>query len=87
MSKLGFGNQSDFDLQIASLGPLLVFLLEIWSDKSLNLRFHGLIFCLAALLREGSHFVFFFYLFFPKRVGVNPKDKIYLFILVFSKAA
>ena len=51
MLELGFGNQSDFDLKIASLGPLLVwFLVEIWSDKSLILRFLGLIFCLAALL-------------------------------------
>ena len=51
MSELGFGNQSDFDLKIASLGPLLVcFLVEIWSDKSLILRFPGLIFCLAALV-------------------------------------
>ena len=34
MSELGFGNQSDFDLKIASSGPLLVwFLVEIWSDK------------------------------------------------------
>ena len=45
-----FGNKSDFHLKIASLGPLLVcFLVEIWSDKSLILRFFGLIFCLAAL--------------------------------------
>ena len=50
MSELGFGNQSDFDLKIASSGPLLVlFLVEIWSDKSLILKFIGLIFCLAAL--------------------------------------
>ena len=50
MSELGFGNQSDFDLKFASLGPLLVwFLVEIWSDKSLILRFLGLIFCLVAL--------------------------------------
>ena len=50
MSGLGFGNKSDFDLKIASFGPLLVrFLVEIWSDKSLILRFLGLIFCLAAL--------------------------------------
>ena len=50
MSKLGFGNESDLDLKIVSLGELLVrFLVEIWSDKSLILRFLGLIFCLAAL--------------------------------------
>ena len=50
MSELGFGNQSDFDLKIVSLGLLLVlFLVEIWSDKSLIFRFLGLIFCLAAL--------------------------------------
>ena len=50
MSELGFGNNSDFYLKIESLGPLLVrFLIEIWSDKSLILRFIGLIFCLAAL--------------------------------------
>ena len=50
MSELGFGNQSDFDLKISSLGPLLVqFLVETWSDKSLILKFLGLIFCLAAL--------------------------------------
>ena len=55
MSELGFGNQSDFDLKIVSLGLLLVlFLVEIWSDKSLILRFLGLIFCLAVLhMREG----------------------------------
>ena len=53
MSELGFGNQSDFDLKIASLGPLLVwFLVEIWSDKSLILRLLGLIFYLAALLQH-----------------------------------
>ena len=51
MLELGFGNQSDFDLKIVSLGLLLVwFLVEIWSDKSLILRFLGLIVCLAALL-------------------------------------
>ena len=50
MSELGFRNQSDFDLKIASLGPLLVwFLVKIWSDKNLILRFLGLIVCLAAL--------------------------------------
>ena len=50
MSELGFRNKSDFDLKIASLGPLLVwFLVEMWSDKSLILRYLGLIFCLAAL--------------------------------------
>ena len=50
MLELGFGKKSDFYLKIASLGPLLVwFLVEIWSDKSLILRFLGLIFCLAAL--------------------------------------
>ena len=50
MSGLGFGNKSDFDLKIGSFGPLLVcFSVEIWSDKSLILRFLGLIFCLAAL--------------------------------------
>ena len=53
MSELGFGNKSDFYLKIASLGLLLVwFLVEIWSDKSLILRFLGLIFCLVALERE-----------------------------------
>ena len=52
MSELCFGNKSDFELKIASLGPLLVWLLvEIWSDKRLILRFLGLIFCLAALQR------------------------------------
>ena len=56
MSELGFGNQSDFDLKIVSLSPLLVcFLVEIWSDKSLILRFLGLIFCLAALLQAYSN--------------------------------
>ena len=51
MSDLGLGNLSDFDLKIASLGPLLVrFLVEIWSDISQILRFLGLIFCLAALV-------------------------------------
>ena len=36
MSEIGFGNKSDFELKIASLGPLLVcFLVEILSDKSL----------------------------------------------------
>ena len=50
MSEFGFGNQPDFDLKIASFGPLLVwFLVEIWYDKSLILRFLGLIFCLTAL--------------------------------------
>ena len=50
MSELSFWNKSDFDLKIACLGPLLVwFLVEIWSDKGLILRFLGLIFCLAAL--------------------------------------
>ena len=50
MSLLGFGKKSDFYIKIASLGPLLVrFLVEIWSDKSLILRFLGLIFCLVAL--------------------------------------
>ena len=53
MSELGFGNKSDFDLKIASLGLLLVwFLVEIWSDKSLILRLLGLIFFLAALLPQ-----------------------------------
>ena len=52
MSELGFRNKSDFDLKIASLGPLLVwFLVEIWSDKSLIFRFIGPSFCLAALPR------------------------------------
>ena len=51
MSELCFWNKSDFELKIASLGPLLVWLLvEIWSDKSQILKFLGLIFCLAALL-------------------------------------
>jgi hypothetical protein len=50
MLELTFLNKSDFDLKIASLGSLLVrFLVEIWSDKSLILRFQGLIFCLVAL--------------------------------------
>ena len=50
MLELSFYNKSDFDLKIASSGPLLVwFLVEMWSDKSLILRFLGLIFCLAAL--------------------------------------
>ena len=50
MSELGFGNQSDFELKVGSLGPLLVgFLLEIWSDKSLILKFLGLNVYLAAL--------------------------------------
>ena len=38
---------SDLELKIARLGLLLV---EKWSDKSLILRFLGLIFCLATLL-------------------------------------
>ena len=51
MSELGFGNKSDFDVKIASLGPLLVcFLVEIWSDKSLIWGFLNPIFCLAALV-------------------------------------
>ena len=55
MSKLTFGNQSDFDFKIESLGPLLVwFLVEIWSDKSLILKFLGLIFYLAAVLGADS---------------------------------
>ena len=50
MLELGFGNKSDFYLKKASLGLLLVcFLVEIWSDESLILRFLGLIFCWAAL--------------------------------------
>ena len=52
MTELCFGNKSDFDLKIVSSGLLLVgFLVEIWSDKSLILRFLGPIFCLAALLK------------------------------------
>ena len=55
MPELGFGKKSDFDLKIASLGPPLVrFLVEIWSDKSLILKFLSLIFCLAALQRQKS---------------------------------
>jgi hypothetical protein len=55
MPELGFGKKSDFDLKIASLGPLLVrFLVEIWSDHSQILKFLGLIFCLAALLCSAS---------------------------------
>jgi hypothetical protein len=51
MLELGFGNKSDFDFKIASLGPLLVrFFVEIWSDKSPIFGFLGLIFCLAALI-------------------------------------
>ena len=50
MPELWFGKKSDFDIKIASLGlPLVPFLVEIWSDKSLILKFLGLIFCLAAL--------------------------------------
>ena len=46
-----FWEQVWFDLKIASLGLLLVwFLVEIWSYKSLILRFLCLTFCLAALL-------------------------------------
>ena len=53
MSKISFWNKSDFDLKMASSGPLLVqFLVEIWSDKSLILRLLGLIFYLAALLHH-----------------------------------
>ena len=52
MSESGFWNKSDYDLKIASLGPLLVwFLVEVWSDKCLIWRFLGLIFCLAALIK------------------------------------
>ena len=48
MLELGFWKKSDFDLKIASLGPLLIgFLVKIGSDKSLILRFIGPIFCLA----------------------------------------
>ena len=46
-------HKSDFDLKIGSLGPTLVWVLvEIWCDESLILRFLGLIFCLAALIRQ-----------------------------------
>ena len=52
MFEIDFVNKSDFNLKIASSGPLLVwFLVEIWSDESLILRFLGLTFCLAALDR------------------------------------
>ena len=59
MSELGFGNMSDFELKIVSLGPLLVwFLVEIWSHKSLILRFPGLIFSLAALDGDKDEYSF-----------------------------
>ena len=53
MSEFIFFLKSDFDLKVASLGPLLVwFLVEIWSDKSLIFKFCCLIFCLAALVKS-----------------------------------
>ena len=50
MLELSFGTSLTLTLKIMSFYQLLVsFLVEIWSDKSLILRFIGLIFCLAAL--------------------------------------
>ena len=76
MSESGFGNKSDFYLKIASLGLLLVrFLVEIWSDKILILKFLGLIFCLAALPEPVSDMNHVRYRIAVISVGKYPRER------------